>query len=110
MNKFITFRDTDAKEELQYYILQREYPHYVGKVSSNPFEKSLTHSAIPGYYLWIVFSGTIRGNMMPAYRNVDVDAQSVMDSMAEWYMGERISKEEKRYKKFKIVSNVPSKS
>jgi len=107
MTKYITFREKDDKGELQYYILQRDFPHYVGLISNAPKESVLMQAPIAGHYLWVVFSGTLRGNMIPAYQEIYKEIESVFTNMSEWYYINRIKPNEKKYKKFKIQSNVP---
>jgi hypothetical protein len=106
MNPFITFREKDKDGNLQYYVLQRAFPHYIGVVLNNPGSGLIGQSAIPGYTLWVVFDGTLMGNMIPNYRNVANEIQTVLDNMAAWYWSDRIILNEKKYSKFKILSYV----
>jgi len=99
---FITFREPDNDNVLRYYILQKDHPHNLGMVLSQPNHEALCQSVIPGYNLYIVWVGTLRGNFVAAYPNYEVDMQLCFDSMASWYYSERILKDEKRYAKFKI--------
>lgn len=105
MNPFITYRDVDENGELQYYILQRAFPHYVGILSSNPLTTSW-QSPIAGYHLNVVYAGTIRGNVMPIYRGADRDILLALEEMANWYYHNRIIKEPGKYKKFKVATDV----
>ena len=102
MNQFITFRENDSNDKLQYYIVQRSFPHYVGLISNIPVSEAMCCSPIPGYNLYIVFAGTLRGNVVPGYRDIAFDEQKTFNDMASWYYTERILKDEKRYKKLKI--------
>lgn len=102
MEAYISFRDTDEDNVLQYYILQRDFPHYLGVISVMPVAETLACVAVPGYSLWIVFDGTLRGNMIPGYKDVAEEIQSTYEHMAEWFRDSRIMVDEKRYKKFKI--------
>ena len=106
MNPYITFRDNDKEGRLQYYVLQREFPHFVGMISERPFESTLMQMPISGYNLWLVSAGTLRGNLVPGYNNLTEQMASVFESMAAWYKANRIDKDEKKYKKFKIIPNV----
>lgn len=106
MNPYITYRDTDDNGELQYYILQRTFPHYIGLITSVPVINSW-QATIAGYNLYVMFNGTIRGNIIPNYKDVSDEIQQIMDSMATWYYHNRILKEPNKYKKFKVKSNVP---
>lgn len=105
MSKFITYREEDKNGNLCYYILQKDFPHFVGIISTSPSEGTW-QSAIPNYNLWVVYAGTIRGNFVPSYRNISEETQSVFDEMAHWYYANRICEEPNKYKKFKI--NVSS--
>lgn len=106
MNPFITFREKDNDGNLQYYVLQRGFPHYVGKISPYPIENPICQVALPGYNLWVVFDGVLRGNFAPSFPNELKNMQIVFENMAVWFHSERVVMSEKRYKKFKIVSNA----
>lgn len=108
MNPFITFRDKDKNNELQYYILQREFPHFCGLISHYPKEGDLANQSISGYSLWITFSGTIRGQIIPSYTNIAKEINSVFESMASWFYANRILTDKKRFEKFKIKNNDSS--
>ena len=43
--------------------------------------------------------------MIPSHKGEMVEMQVVFDNMAVWFHSERILLDEKRYKKFKIISN-----
>lgn len=105
MSPYITFRDYDKEGKLQYYILQREFPHYVGVVSSIPIAGNW-YTPIIGYAMYIVFGGVLRGMYIPDYKNIGEEVMAIMENMAAWYYDNRISIDEKRYKKFKITTNV----
>lgn len=107
MTPYITYRDKDEKGNLQYYILQRNFPHFVSVISAIP-KTGTWQSAVAGYNLWVIFNGTLRGNMIPDYKNISEEIQMVLDSMAGWYCSERIVPDPKRFKKFKIISNASS--
>lgn len=101
MIPFITFREPDDNGAVQYYILQREFPHYVAVVKNVP-HGNIVNAPISGYYLWVCFAGTLRGNMIPAFPDVYKEMESVFTSMAEWYFVNRINSNPKKYKKWKI--------
>ena len=82
MNQFITFREEDKNGELQYYILQRDHPHYVGFITPIPNEESLQSSPIPGYNLYVQFSGTLRGNFIQMNPSYSSELMSVYNDMA----------------------------
>lgn len=102
MNPFITYKDTDKKEHLQYYIAQRDYPHFVGRIGYHPETVVVQSVPISGHNLFIIFAGTLSGMRIPALDKVDEQITSVMVRMSEWYFKNRIEIDPKRYKKFKI--------
>lgn len=105
LSRFITFRDKDSEGELRYYILQREFPHFVGIISNIPVPNALCFSPIPEYNMYIVFSGTLRGGFIPLYKDITFEVEKVFNDMASWYYEEIIKRDEKRYRKFKIITN-----
>lgn len=107
MTPYITFRETDDKGELQYYILQREYPNYVGVIQNVPHGNILMRAAVPRYLLWIEFAGTIRGNFVEARVDIVSELDGVFTDMAQWFYLNRIKPNEKKFKKFKLKSDVP---
>lgn len=98
MSPYITFRDTDAEGELQYYILQRAYPNYVFLISNHPVESLIQSIQIPGYYMWVVFSGTLMGNFIPGYKNIIDELYHEMNQISIWYYENRILTNPKKYK------------
>lgn len=110
MKPYITYREDDGFGNQKYYILQKEFPHFIGVLSESPIHGSLATIPIHGYNLWISFAGTIRGNIIPQYQNIQDEIQSIYNSMASWFYKERIMVDEKRYKKFKIISDDNSTS
>lgn len=105
MQQFITYRELDKDNELQYYILQKEFPHCVGYISVVKKESVIAQCPISEYNLYVVFCGTIRGNFIPSYKNIAEEIEAVVASMANWYKEKRILTNQKRYEKFKIKSN-----
>lgn len=108
MNPFITFRDKDENGEMQYYILQRAFPHFVGRISPVPIEGALANEPVAGYNLWITWNSTLRGNFIPDYRNFDKEIANVFIDMATWFYAERIAMDKNRFKKFKIDTYADS--
>lgn len=98
---YITYREED-EGILKYFILQKDFPHNIGVVATQPNIESLVQSTVAGYNLWIVFVGTLRGNFVAVYPNYEKDMQQIFDNMALWFVAERILKDQKRYEKFKI--------
>lgn len=105
MTTYITFRDIDSVGNLQYYILQRAFPHYLGLISQRPSTSTIIQTPIPGYHLWVIFNGTLLGNMMPSYKDELKNVEAIFNNMNIWYLENRINIEPKKYKKFK--ANVP---
>lgn len=102
MIPYITYRELQ-EGRLQYYILQKEFPHYVGVISSHPVNSTLCQIAIPGYNLWVVFGGTIRGNFIPSYTDIQNEIETEFQKMAIWFLTERIQAEPKKFNKWKYV-------
>lgn len=94
---FITFREDEA-----YYILQKEFPHYCGKIVNYPIEGALINQPIASYNLYVTFNGVLRGNYVPSYNDVYNEIVHVFSEMANWYYLERIFKDPKRFKKWRI--------
>jgi len=104
MKPFITFREEDEQGELQYYILQKAFPHYLGRIVSQKLESNLMQKPVSGYNLYVVFNGSLRGNLVPAFKDVYEEIENVFHAMADYFYRERILKEEKKYQKWKIKS------
>lgn len=102
---FITYRELH-EGKLNYYILQKAFPHYLMRVSTNSYEEVLMKSEIPGYSMMVVCEGTLRGGFIPNYRDVGDEIQAVMQNAAAWFWADRIQRNPTKYKKFKIQSNV----
>lgn len=105
MSPYILFEDKDDNGIFQKYILQREYPHFVGKISMMPMVTSLSQIPIPKYNLWILFAGTLRGNMMPAYTNFSEELDNVYRDMASWYYENVVLKNKEEFEKYKLKIN-----
>lgn len=102
MSPFVTFKDRDEKGEVQYYILQRSYPHFLGVVSYYPSGEPICQVPVTGHHLYVTFSGVLRGNFIPAHQGVEQEIEGVFHSMALWFYSNRISVEPKKYKKWAI--------
>jgi hypothetical protein len=101
MSPFITFRDDDLQNGLQYYILQREYPHYMSVITEDKLDSIIPPQQITGYYLWVNFCGTLRGNLIPGYLHIQEDIKFVLNEMTQWYYINRVVPQHKKFKKFK---------
>ena len=106
--KYITYRELNKEGEHEYYILQKDFPHFCGLISTSPKEVFVPPSVVSGYNLWIVFNGCLRGFVMPSYNGIDNEIMSILEDMAVWFYENRIVINEKKFKKFKLNSNVTS--
>lgn len=102
MSPFITFRDTDNDGILQYYILQRNFPHFVGIISLSPVVNVFQPFPIAGYNIWVTFAGTIMGRYIPSYNHISEEIAETLANMAAWFYDQRIRSDEKKYSKWKI--------
>lgn len=100
---YITFRELDADGRLCFYVLQKQFPHYLGIISSGEIQFALVNMPIPSYNLYISYKGCLQGNFVPGYKDVIPDIVSEFINMADWYYQNRIKENPKRYLKFKIV-------
>lgn len=100
MSKYITYRDGDEGEP-EYYILQRDFPHYVARLSETISGNEFYSEKIDGYNLHLVFYGVINGRFIPSFQNAMSDIIEIVRDMSLFYLSQRISKNPKRYKKFK---------
>ena len=98
---YITFTEPDENDVMEYYILQKEFPHFLCKISEHPTGHFFQCVPINEYDLYIVFNSTLRGNVIPSYKNIGDEIKDVMHDMAEWFYNNRILKNEKKYKKWK---------
>jgi hypothetical protein len=106
MTPFITYREPDKDGILQYYILQKEFPHMVGVLKTQPDTRKIAWAAVPGYSLWVCFNGTLRGNLVPSYPDIAVQTTFIIMEMANWFREQRINADSKKYKKYKIYENI----
>lgn len=102
MEPFIAFRDRDKSGDLQYYILQRDFPHYCGLISETQDLEAIIQVPISGHRLYVIFNGTIRGNYIAAYKDAFEEISHIFVHMAEWYYENRIAPAPQRFKKWKF--------
>ncbi len=107
MNNYITYRDTDNEDNLQYYVLQKDYPHIVAMISDIPIINFVQPVPVSGYNLWLIFSGTLRGNFLPGYNSIFEEVKVVVTDMALWFYENRVLSNEKKYKKWKVNVSSP---
>lgn len=98
---YITYREF-INDELGYFICQKDFPHYLCRISDKPIVNFIQPIPITDYNLWITFNATLRGNVIPSYKDIGEEIVSVMQSMAAWFYNNRILPNEKKYKKWKI--------
>jgi hypothetical protein len=78
-------------------------PQVVGVITHTPVAGKLVPSQpIAGYGLYVTLHGTIRGNLLPIWNNIDKEISAVLQDMAFWYLANRIATNEKKYKKWKM--------
>lgn len=106
MSPFITFKDLNEKGELELFVLQREYPNFVGRVTYYPTGKEICQVPITAHNLYMTYYSTLRGNFIPLSNYIDLEMQSVFHAMALWFYSERIMKDPKRYRKWSIHANT----
>ena len=99
---YLTFVESDEVWLLRYFILQKDFPHFMMVISEQPIKKIFLPVPINGYKLWVVFHGCLRGNVIPSYHDVDEELRVIMSDMADWYLNNRILTNEKKYKKWKL--------
>lgn len=101
---FITYREPGVSgEHLEYYILQRAFPHYVGRLVAYPIEGALANAAITDHHLHITFDGCLLGNFILANKGELESIAEIFSQMAEWYYVNRIAVDLKKYKKWRII-------
>jgi hypothetical protein len=105
MSPFITFREPLPSGEMGYFILQRAWPHYVGRIVTDHADIYLVGAQVPHYWMWVSFSGTLQGNLVQAQQNVITEIRTVMTLMANWFEKERISPQPKKYAKWHFAKN-----
>lgn len=101
MIPYITYREPDADGNMLYFILQKDFPHFLCEVSERPIVNFFQPVPINEYNLYIIFNATLRGNVIPSYQQIGEEIKAVMHDMATWFYNERIIPNEKKYKKWK---------
>lgn len=87
---FISFKEKNGSGGINYFILQKDHPHYLGIVSSNPTQ-NLPYAPMSGYRLWVVLSGTLQGRMVPSHPTLKQEIADTLRNMADWYLKEMIN-------------------
>jgi hypothetical protein len=107
MNHFITYREPDQDGELQYFILQKAHPHYVGMVIDNPNFQSIYKVSIPNTTMFVSFFGTIEGRRFPIHSHAEGEINATLVIMAQWYLDNRILKNQQKFRKWLLSSPAP---
>lgn len=102
MEPFITYKEKDVEGNLQYYVLQRSFPHYQAIILNAPVEGAIVTVPVSGYHLYLTFAGTIRGNYLLAKADTEKELFVVFEDMARWFYINMVLANSNRYKKFKI--------
>jgi hypothetical protein len=97
---FATYRELQ-NGQLEYFIVQKDYPHFLGRIVTFPVEQSLVNCPVAGYNLWVTFNGTLRGNFYPSNISTE-EMQVIFETIALWFCSERVIGNGKRFDKFKI--------
>ncbi len=104
MIPYITYREPNEHGELEFLILQKQFPNYVGRLVVYPVEGALANAPVTDHHLYISFYGCLMGNFIPANKGELENISLVFAHMSEWYYLNRISSDLSRYKKWKIIS------
>lgn len=84
------------------YVLQRAFPHYLGKVQYTQDPGAVIQGQIPMYNIFIVFAGTLGGNRLLLNDDWRTQLENVWEAMCRFYREERIEKMPGRFKRYKI--------
>lgn len=103
MIPFITYREPNEKNELEYFILQRAFPNYIGRVVAYPVEGALANVPVSAHHLYITFAGCLMGNYIPGNKDELANISFVFDKMSAWYYSNRIEVDLKKYKKWRVL-------
>lgn len=106
MIPYISYREKKPDGTLGYFIAQKLFPHYVGEIVTSQIQGAIVNAPIAGYNLWITFAGTLRGNMIPNFKDIIKEIENNYFEMAQWYYENRIVVDSSRFKKFKINANT----
>lgn len=101
ISPYITYREHVGGKN-HYFVLQKEFPHYVAIITTMPVEGALVNQPVASYQLYLSFNGTLSGNYIPSYQDVYDEIVHVFFEMSNWFYAERVLREPKRYKKWKI--------
>lgn len=101
MKPFIIYKEKH-NNKTEYFILQRGFPHFLGQIVTAPISGAIINSPISKHNLWVTFRGTIRGNMIPNYKDIKDEINNTFTEMANFYYLEKIKPNENSYQKFRI--------
>lgn len=80
------------------YILQRNFPNYIGRVTSK-LERQIAQYPVAGYDLYVSFVGTLNGNFIQMDNLAIQHTEEIMSSMSSYFV-QKLDKE--KYEKYKI--------
>lgn len=92
-NPYIIYNENDSD-----YILQRNFPNYIGRVTSK-LERQIAQYPVAGYDLYISFAGTLNGNFIQMDSLGIKHAEEIMSVMSSYFV-QKLDKE--KYEKYKI--------
>ena len=101
--RYITYREEDEFGRLCFYILQKDFPHYIGLLVTQPMNRAMINMPLPEYHLWLTYAGVLMGNYVPSTVASEANIDGIFSDMAEWYYLNRIKTQAKKYSKFKIT-------
>lgn len=94
--KYILFREDDGS-----YILQKDFPHCIGKITKNKTDDVISQYPISGYRLYVNFCGTLRGNYATSDKFFVQESTSILSDMANFLLENKIFITDE-YEKYKI--------
>lgn len=100
VDQFITYREKDKDGILQYYILQKAFPHYIGRIVYSPPAKYICLAPIPRYNMFVVFRGQLEGNRIHFHNEWQKELPAIILAMADWFYTNRIAVAPKKYERF----------
>lgn len=95
-NKYIIFR-----EDTSLYILQKNFPHYIGKLTTNS-QEGISQYPIAGYRLYVCFVGTLIGKYINSDKFSVQELYPILEDMGNFVSEKHILKHEKYYEKYKV--------
>jgi hypothetical protein len=98
-NKYIIFR-----EDASLYILQKNFPYYIGKLTNNPKE-GISQYPITGYRLYVSFAGTLIGKYINSDKFSIQESFPILSDMGNFVLEMHILKHQEDYERYKVRSS-----